>query len=123
MFAKSLAKAALLSVPLMLGVTPALANDARMPSFWSLDYHYGAEGGVEAARREIGERIPAGTPLDAARALLRHAGARCETRPDAMQCSYDETHAVDDAIQDASWTIDVAAADGRVSAVTIDRQP
>lgn len=111
--------AATIAIP----VGPALAQHAAMPSFFSLEYHYSSSEVVAAARSQLDEYMPTGTPVADAKVLLKHAGARCRDLPGgALHCKYNKSEFADDIMQDVVWTVDVAATDGAVSGVTIDRE-
>lgn len=95
----------------------------------TLDLHlfeatYARADGVEQGATRIRTAMPAGSDLAAALSTLRHAGAHCAARPGAsgLDCWYREPIAFDDVSTTlATWTIAVAAAQGRVTSVAVDR--
>ncbi len=104
---------------------PAFAETPGIRSFRSIEFGADPAAMVEDVRTDLAARLPAGSSIADARALLRSAGAHCRA-PKAdggVRCRYSDIHIEDDIMQDVSWTVDVRTADDKVVSLTVARDP
>jgi hypothetical protein len=104
---------------------PAFAETLGIRSFRSIEFGADPAAMVEDVRTDLAARLPAGSSIADARALLRNAGAHCRA-PKAdgwVRCRYSDIHIEDDIMQDVSWTVDVRTADDKVVSFTVARDP
>lgn len=124
MFTLKIASLSLVAMVNLLAA-PGFAETAAIPSFRSIEFGADPAAMVEDMRTNLAARLPAGSSIADARALLRGAGAHCRA-PKAdggMRCRYSDIHIEDDIMQDASWTVDVRTADDKVVSFTVARDP
>ncbi|UAK23096.1 hypothetical protein [Sphingomonas nostoxanthinifaciens] len=124
MFTLKIASLSLIVTAGLLAV-PAFAETAAIPSFRSIELSAYPAAMVDDVRAGLAARLPAGSSIDDARALLRGSGAHCRV-PKAdggMRCRYNDIHMQDDIMQDVSWTVDFRTADDKVASFTVARDP
>ncbi|WBO20687.1 hypothetical protein [Sphingomonas abietis] len=112
-------------VTVNLLAAPAFAEAAGIPSFRSIEFGPDPAGMVDDVRANLAARLPAGSSIADARALLRGAGAHCRA-PKAsggMRCRYSDIQIQDDIMQDVSWTVNVGTVDDKVLSFTVTRDP
>lgn len=124
MFTLKIASLSLVATVNLLAV-PAFAGTAAIQSFRSIEFGANPTAMVDDVRTDLAARLPAGSSVPDARALLRSAGAHCRA-PKAdggMRCRYSDIHIKDDIMQDVSWTVDVRTAADKVVSFTVARDP
>jgi hypothetical protein len=104
------------------------ANAAARFSFHAIEFAP-AEQRLPAARSYLDEQAPPGTPLPAAIAAVRRAGAHCAARPrpdGAIRCRFAmpaSNSFADMPEGDITWTVRLLpTADGRIAQATVMRE-
>lgn len=114
----------LAAAALMLA-SQAVAGAPAIASFRQIEFGADPAAMVDTVRADLAARIPAGSAVVDARALLRRAGAHCGT-PAAdgrVRCRYSDIHIQDDILQDVRWTVDLQTAGERVVSLAVARDP
>lgn len=123
-----LSAALLLAAPATAGATTSLPSSPALSA--PLDFHLfeaglARTGQVESGAAQVRAAIPAGTDAHAAVALLRAAGASCQSldrHPEALGCFYRETIGAEQYLRTyATWDMTLSIADGKVRAVEVAR--
>lgn len=116
----------ILAAAVLSGV-PAQAKDVE---YSSLDLHgfernYAQLGMTTSGYDRVREAVPVGSDAVDAVAVLRHAGAHCQSpKPEKtdIKCFYRELLSVDDYVNTfATWDIRFQLDAGKVSAVSVER--
>ncbi|WP_225007321.1 hypothetical protein [Novosphingobium percolationis] len=128
-----LSGALLLASPAMAGAmtTPPSSLPPSSPALPApLDFHLfeadlARTGQVESGAAQVREAIPAGTDARVAVAMLRAAGASCQSpdrHPEAVGCYYRETIGAEQYLRTyATWDMTLSIADGKVRSVAMAR--
>ncbi|MCJ2183267.1 hypothetical protein MTR62_11275 [Novosphingobium sp. 1949] len=116
----SLAAAVLASIPFsaMAAANPAL-------DFHTFERRFGDSGAIFAGYDQVRQAVPAGSAVEDARALLRRAGAQCDSvdaNASQLRCYYrDLLGAEQYSASYATWDVALDLAGGKVSAVRVVR--
>lgn len=124
MFKPKIASLAFVAATSVLS-TQAWADSSGFRSFRSIELGADPAAMIDDVRADLSTRLPAGTSIAEARALLRGAGAHCRA-PKAngmVRCRYNDIHIEDDIIQDVSWTVDIQTSGDSVTSFTVARDP
>ncbi|WP_454886716.1 hypothetical protein [Sphingomonas oryzagri] len=95
-----------------------------LPDWQQLERYHQQDKGTAIAQRRITAAIPAGTPVEAARAMLLADGASCRPerhRPGTETCLIHQYSLLDGAADDVRWTLTLMEDQGRVSDIVVDR--
>ncbi|PXA84850.1 hypothetical protein DMC47_39550 [Nostoc sp. 3335mG] len=106
---------------LMAGTATAQASP---PDWQQLEQAHQQDGGTEGARHEMLAAMPLGTPIDAALRSLTTVGATCKplrSDPTMRRCLIHQYSLLDGAADDVRWTITLAAPQGRIESLRLDR--
>jgi len=116
----SLAAALMTCVSAQAATVPADALD-----FHQFEASFGRTGEVPEGYAQVRDTIPAGLAATDAVALLRHAGAHCQstaTHKSEVECYYREEIGIADYSNTyATWDMHIQLSDGKVAALAIER--
>lgn len=119
--------AAFSTVAAAFALLPVAANAAAptFKTFGAVEYRSNPAALVDNVRAGIAAQVPAGSSVESARSFLSNAGAHCKSAKDdgAMRCRYYGEHYTGDVVIPVTWTVDVAASNDKVTALTVERVP
>lgn len=106
----------------MAGV-PTLALPP-LPDWQQLESYHQQDNGTATAQKSILAALPAGTPVETARAALIADGATCKQprhRAGIETCLIHQYSLQDDAADDVRWTLTLMEKQGQVADILVDR--
>lgn len=118
--------ASLILAGTMLALAPVTAQSLAVkahPTFRDLEYGDSVSGRLESARTLLNARIPVGTDISVARAIVSNEGARCGAAVENGQtrCTFSGFDGIEDHLHDIVWTIDLNSQNGRVADLDVTR--
>lgn len=111
----------------MLALAPAAAQDVVVrahSTFRDLEYGYQGQERLDRASAALSARIPAGTPISAARATVTDEGAHCGAATDDGQtrCIFTGFAADNEHLHDIVWTVRLNSRGGRIVDFNVARK-
>jgi hypothetical protein len=111
-----------------VGLAAAVAGPAMalppLPNWQQLESYHQQDHGTRMARHGMLAALPAGTPIETARAALIADGATCKQprkRAGVEKCLIHQYDLGDGAADDVRWTITISAPQGRIEGLQLDR--
>ncbi|WP_156428168.1 hypothetical protein [Novosphingobium sp. FSW06-99] len=110
-----------------IGFSPAVAADIVVnghTTFSDIEYTNDAGDRVPAMRASLNAQIPVGTPISAARTIVRRMGAHCgEAASDGQtKCTYNSFESIEDHLHDVAWTVRLNSQQGKVFGLDVARE-
>jgi hypothetical protein len=95
-----------------------------LPDWQQLESYHQQDNGTATAQKSILAALPAGTPVETARAALIADGATCKQprhRAGVETCLIHQYSLQDDAADDVRWTLTLMEKQGQVADILVDR--